>query len=297
MSIPTFVELKTSDGLTLPGLFYAAKGATRAAIYLHGNGSSSVFYDEYANRALGDTLTKHQISFLAFNNRGAHLVKKLNVVKKAAVERKCFGMAYEKIKDCLYDIDAAIAWLEQRGYREFSLIGSSTGANKICVYDHYRPKNKVSSYVLVAGGDDTGIYYHLLGKIVFSKLLKRAQEKIRRGEGETIITEMLPKKIFSYHAFYDIAHPDGDYNCFPFLEVMQPVKLSRKSLFRYFKALHKPTHVIYGSQDEYAWGDVPGVVAILRSYRPDFAYTIIDGANHMFMNHEKKLATAIARWL
>lgn len=297
MSTPGFIEINTRDGLTLPGLFYEAKRAKRAAIYLHGNGSSSVFYDEYANRAIGDALAKHNISFLAFNNRGAHLVKKMNVVRGNKVERQCFGMAYEKIKECIHDIDAAIKFLERRGYREFILIGTSTGANKICVYDHYRPKNPISQYVLVAGGDDTGIYYHLLGRRLFRQLLARAKRKIKSHAGEEIITETLPKKIFSHQAFYDIANPDGDYNCFPFLEVMQRVKLSTKPLFRYFKALHRPTMVMYGDQDEYAWGDVPACISILRGYRPDFAYQTIPNANHMFANREKALAKVIARWL
>lgn len=141
------VQIKTEDGLTLPGLFYEAGGSKKAAIFLHGNGSSSVFYSDDLKEEQAKALNEKGVSYLLFNNRGAHLIKKLNVEgKNREVERKRFGMAYEKIKDCIKDIDGAISFLESRGYREFDLIGESTGANKICVYHYYKPNNKVSKY-------------------------------------------------------------------------------------------------------------------------------------------------------
>jgi pimeloyl-ACP methyl ester carboxylesterase len=293
MQSPAFIELKTSDGLTLPGLLYEAKRAKKAAIFLHGNGSSSVFYDREINSAVAAALARKGISYLTFNNRGAGLVKKLTI----GGERKLSGMAFEKIKECVPDINAAVKFLRQRGYNEFYLIGHSTGANKICVYDHYQKRNPIKKYILLAGGDDTGIYYNQIGKKKFRKLLAKAKQKIKRRQAEEIIPELLPKPLFSYGAFYDIANPDGDYNCFPFLEACRKVKISTKQLFRFFKALKKPTLVIYGKNDEYGWGDVPRCVDVLRQQRPDMDYKIIPGANHMFIGREKHLAATIARWL
>ncbi len=101
MQEPKFVEFETEDGLFLPGLLYRPQGSKKILISLHGNGSSSVFYDEFESRILANALAKKGISFLAFNNRGAHIIKKINVKKNGKVERKRFGMAYEKIKDCI----------------------------------------------------------------------------------------------------------------------------------------------------------------------------------------------------
>src|SRR6185503_9027609 len=119
------------------------------------------------------------------------------------------------------DIDGAIEFLEAQGYEEFYLIGESTGANKICVYNYYKPNNKISKYVLLSGGDDTGIYYDQLGKERFNKLLNESEEMIKNGKGTDLILELLLEEIFAYVGFYDIANPDGDYNCFPFMEVMK----------------------------------------------------------------------------
>ena len=298
MQNPKFIEFTTKDGLNLPGLLYEAKKSGKMAIYLHGNGSSSVFYDESRNKILANALYEHKISVLFFNNRGAHLMKKLNVKKNGKTERKLYGMAYEKIKECVEDINGAIKFLEKLGYKEFYLIGASTGANKICVYNFYKPKNKIAKYVLLSSGDDAGFYYNLLGKDKFRKLLFRAKEKIKIGCGKEIMPELLPYDfIFSYDSFYDIASPDGDYNIFPFFESIKKVKLSHKPLFRHFKSINKSTLVIYGEFDEYAWGDARKVVNILKSYKPNFTYEIIKGADHKMANREEQLAKIITRWL
>lgn len=292
-----FVEFDTVDGLTLPGLLYEAEKSEEVAVFLHGNGSSSMFYDENENRDLPNELNKKGISILKFNNRGAHIIKKLNVKKDDEVERKKFGCAYEKIKDCILDIDAAVEFLQKLGYKEFYLIGASTGANKICVYNFYKPENVFKKYVLIAGGDDTGIYHSILGKDKFYKLLKISKEKIKQGKSEELIKELLPDEIFSYVGFYDIANPDGDYNCFPFSEVLTKTKLSTKPLFRYFKSIEKPSFVIYGDSDEYAWGDISKIIKILKSYQPSFDYKTIKNADHGFTGKENDLAKTISNWI
>ena len=48
-----------------------------------------------------------------FNNRGAHYIKKLNVIRKSSTKRRRYGMSYEKIKDCIKDINGAIKYLEK----------------------------------------------------------------------------------------------------------------------------------------------------------------------------------------
>ena len=111
---PRFIELSTQDGLVLPGLLYAAPRSKRVAIYLHGNGSSSVFYKQSKLGPMAEALNKQGISLLCFNNRGAELMKRLVVQRKRQTEKKLFGMAYEKIKDCVHDIDGAITFLDRK---------------------------------------------------------------------------------------------------------------------------------------------------------------------------------------
>ena len=292
------VEFPTQDGLTLPGLLFEAKDSKKVAIHLHGNGSSSIFYDVADSLDLPNELNKKGITLLKFNNRGAHIIKKLNVKENGVVvDRKRYGCAYEIIKECVLDIDAAVEYLKTLGYTEFYLIGHSTGANKVCVYNHYKPKNVFKKYILTAGGDDTGIYYSIFGHAIFNKLLDDSAKKVEGGMGEEIIKEILPNEIFSYKAFYDIANPDGDYNCFPFSEVIQNLKLSKKPLFRYFKEIKKQALVIYGQNDEFSWGDIPRVIQILKNVLPTADYKIIPNADHSFTGKKLELGKTIAEWI
>ncbi len=294
---PEFVEIKTKDGLLLPGLFYEPKQAKAAVIYLHGNGSSSVFYKGKENDPTITALHKKGIAILYFNNRGAHIIKRLGVKRGGKTKRRYFGMAYEKIKECVQDIDGAVSFLKKRGYKKLYLMGSSTGANKICVYNFYKPKNEIRKYILLSGGDDTGIYYRILGKSRFWKLLAEARKKRNKKEGIRLVTDTYPGDLFSYQGFYDIANPDGDYNVFPYLEALGKVKLSKKSLFRHFKSIKKPALVVYGDKDAFSWKNVYKAVDLLKSYRPELTYKVIKGADHGFKGHRKQLANIIANWL
>lgn len=291
---PQYVQFSTSDGLSLPGLLFSPKQATRAAVYLHGFGGSAFYIHDFT---LQEEFYKNNTAFLSFNNRGAEVIKRLTVKKDNEEVSKYFGAAYEKIKECIFDIDAAISFLEQKGYKEFILIGNSTGANKICVYNYYKPQNKIAKYILLAGGDDTGILYSHLGKEKFFELLDKAKKRTALGEGGNLISDLLPEEITSYQSFLDIAQPDGDYNTFPFYEVINNIKLSKKQLFRHFKSIKKPSLVIYGEFDEYAWGDAKKIIKILKNYQPGFAYEIIPGADHRFTDKKKELAKTISDWL
>jgi len=300
MVSPNFIEFTTKDGLSLPGLLYRPISSKTAIIYLHGNGSASVFYDEKEKRILSEVFAKKNISLLTFNNRGAHIIKKINVRNKNNdFERVKFGMAYEQIKDCILDIDGAIEFLKSEGFKKFYLMGLSTGANKICVYNYYKKQNEISKNILLGGGDDVGIYFDLLGSRKFHSLLRKAKGKMKEDKGDQLITDLklFPESIFSYKAFYDLANPDGDYNCFPYYEVINKLKLSKKPLFRYFKSINKPTLVIYGEKDEYAWGDIRRVIEILKGYKSEFQYVTIENADHGFTGFKKELAEVIVNWI
>lgn len=296
------IQFESTDGLLLPGLiFEPGKKTDKVAINLHGNGSSSVFYSFERADSFARHLNEKGIAFFTFNNRGAHYIKKLKINKDGEEEEIKIGTAYELIKDCVKDIDGAIGFLEKLGYKEFYLIGHSTGANKICVYNYYKPKNKVAKYVLLGGGDDTGIYHDMAGGTKkFKKYLEQAKKQIEKGNGRKLIPKYIADYLLSYQAYYDTCNPDGDYNTFPFNEYINNLKLSKKPLFREYKSINKPTLVIYGEHDEYCYGDIRRVIDILRRETSSpklFEFNIIEGADHGFDGYEEKLAGLVTNWL
>jgi len=287
-----------TDGVALSGLlFEPAKRSRRAAIFLHGTGGASVF-DSRRTNLLAREMLARGIAWFPFNNRGSHVVRRLRTRRKSALG----GMAFEVIRECVHDIDGAVRELRRRGYRNLYLVGHSTGANKVVVYNLRKPRNPVRGYVLLGGGDDTGLLYEQLGARRFRTALETARAKIRGGEGDRLVPDSLTPlpPMMSWRSFYDMANPDGDYNVFPFLEVLRGVRLSRKPRFRHLRALRKPTLILYGDRDEYCYGDVGACVAVLAdavAERPNIEIAVMSDADHGFTGREGELGALIAGWV
>ena len=286
------VRFDTADDVSLAGLLFEPRRRTQAvAIFLHGTGGSSVFESKRTAK-LAAAFTRAGVAYFPFNNRGAQLVRRAGA--------DLGGMGFERIRDCVADLDAAIAEMRRRGYRDITLIGHSTGANKIAVYNHYKQRNRATRYVLLAGGDDTGMLYEQLGPARFRAALLRARERIRAKRGDEIAPPGVSRLPMSWRSFYDMANPDGDYNIFPVLEIMKPVRLSRRPRFRHLRAIRKPTLVLYGDRDEYCYGDVRRCVAILADAigpKTNYEFVILGDADHGFAGREQELVDVIVNWM
>jgi len=283
------VRFAATDDVALAGLLYEPRRKSkRAIIWLHGGGGASVFESRRTN-LLASVFIAQGIAFFPFNNRGS------GIVRRAGDDFG--GSAFERVRDCVADIDGAIRELWRRGYRDFTLAGHSTGANKIAVYDHYKPRNRAKRYVLLAGGDDTGILYAQLGARKFNALLTKAKAMIKARRGDEWVPPIPGQTMLSWRALFDVANPEGDYNVFPFFEAMRGTKLSRHP-FRYLRAIRKPSLYIYGDRDEYCFDNVPRCVSILAQHVSDRAEIVImREADHGFSGREEELGGLIANWI
>lgn len=292
------VRFEASDGVELSGLLYEPRRARgRVVVFLHGTGGASIFGARRTN-LLGAEFMRRGFAFLAFDNRGSHLVRRLRYSRSAARRRRdsLGGMGFEMIRDSVHDIDGVVRFVRRRGYRDITLIGHSTGANKIAVYDFYRKRNPVRRYVFLAGGDDVGLMMEQIGRARFRSALARA--RARRASSEFVPASLSPLPM-SWRSFHDMINPDGDYNVFPFLEAMGRVKLSRRPLFRHLRQVRKSSLALYGDRDEYCFGDVSGCVAAMAERlgdRPNFEFVILRDTDHGFGGREGELAELVANW-
>ncbi len=277
------IRFEATDGVDLAGLLYEPERRTRrAAVFLHGTGGASIF-DSRRTNLLAHEFLSRGIAWFPFNNRGAHMIR-----------RPGRGASYEVIRDCVHDIDGAARLLRSRGYRELYLIGHSTGANKVAVYNARKPRNPFKRYVLLAGGDDTGMVYAQLGPRRFRAALERARRMIHERRGD----ELSPVMLLSWRALYDMANPDGDYNVFPFLERMRHIRLGRRAPFRHIRKIRKPALYVYGEHDEFCYDDVPHCTAILANeVAPTAEIVTLAGAGHGFTGYEQELGQLIAEWV
>ncbi len=296
------VTVTATDGLQLPGLWYQpARPAKRAVISLHGNGTGGSFYGIERTNTVAAALTKAGVAYLALNNRGAHLAQRLKFIDEAGEEQKrTMGTSHELIADCHFDIDGAAAFAQAAGYTELYLLGHSTGANKICVYNYHQPQNPFAGYILFGGGDDTGIYYEELGSETFQQLLAEARDQTEQGRGEDLVPAHYGLGVFSYQSIYDTINPDGDYNVFAYYEAQAKTRLSTKPLFRHYRSIAKPTLVIYGDQDEFCRPTAAVCMEILKKQCPEqslFDFKLIPGADHGASGKYVELAHAIKDWI
>jgi pimeloyl-ACP methyl ester carboxylesterase len=306
MSSLEFVSLESVDKLKLPGLLYKPKTPTKkVAIWLHGMGDSGIFYDQVMINALGQALTAQGIALLAFNNRGAHHGKKLKIADETLPEEERAyqgGTYFEKIVDCVKDIGGAVAWLRAREFKEFYLLGHSTGANKICAYHALAKQNPFSKYVLAGPGDDVGTAFVELGPKRFWQALKYAAGMIDKDPLHIMpkYTGMYP---FSAQSAWDILNPDGAYNTFPFYECLNE-RLGSKPLFEEYQKIDRPTLVIIGEADEYAYtaGDAKGALDLFMKHTSNAQlkqtdFVSVADADHGFHDREAEFAQKVSDWL
>ena len=285
------VRFPATEDVDLAGLLFEPKRrSSRAAVFLHGMGGS---FESKRTNLLAAQFVEAGFGYFAFNNRGSYLMRRAG--------RHVAGTVFERIRDCVEDIDGAVRELRRRGYRDITLIGHSTGANKIAIYDHYKPRNLVKRYIFLGAGDDTGLAYDHLGARRFRPTLEKARRMIREGRGSELVPEeLLALPPLSWFAFYDTANPDGDYNVFPFLELLRGVRLSRKPRFRYLRGIRKPSLALWGANDEFCFGDVSGCVAVTAEAlgpKPNFELAILADADHGFGGKEAEVAKVMIDWM
>lgn len=296
------LQLISTDKLKLPGLLYTpSKPTKKAAIWLHGMGDNGMFYNPTRINALGKALTDQNIALLSFNNRGAHDKKTLSILNSE--DKFQGGTHYELIADCPKDINGAVELLKGRKYTEFYLLGHSTGANKICVYNQQTAKNPFSKYVLAGPGDDSGLFYSELGEELFRRTLAEAKELAKSGRGQEIMALESGMYPFSAQSAYDIMNPNGQYNTFPFYETTTK-RLGTKTLFEAYRTIRIPTLTVIGENDEFVYtaGSVSDALIMFednthQSIIDDCGFLTIAETDHGFHGAEDKFATSVAAWL
>lgn len=296
-----FVNFLATDKLPLPGLLFRKNGAKKILINLHGNGGASVFYRPDKYQELADDAHRAGWDFFAFNNRGAGITNKIKMVKNGKLCRVQCGTSHELIADCTKDIDGAIHFLKTLGYKEFALIGFSTGANKICVYHYKKPRNQITKNLIICGADDSGLYYKEFGAKKFRQILKlcKRQINLRRG-AEFMDPKIIGGRCYSYQGMYDILNPEGLYNTFPFWDKSHNLNLAKKKLFKEIKAVKSASLIVYGDKDEYSFNQVEKNILVLKDVlagNNNFCFEIIKNADHGFTDKERELGKLITNFL
>jgi pimeloyl-ACP methyl ester carboxylesterase len=252
------------DGFLVPG-------DRRRPLLIFVHGMHSNFYRSALKKAFMQECRRLRMGMLSFNNRGAES-----------------GTNDERFRDCLADLDAAIAFGKRQGYKSFVLAGHSTGCQKIVYYQALHKSAAVRAMVLLAIGDDMAIMKRDL-KQRFDFWVRRACMLVRRGRAsDPLEAPVIPP--FSARRFLSIADPK---------EIEAGLFDLENGKLDYFRRVRCPVLVVIAGGDEYETMKPEDMVSLFRiRYRGSKLDTkIMQKADHGFHGIERRVTRIVLRWI
>lgn len=295
MSELRHILVQADDGVLLPALWYVA-GGTQVVVYVHGAGSSSIIRSPHMTDTFGRLCNQHGLDFIAFNNRGAGYMTKFDTVQGQSYMG---GMAYEVIRDFVYDLSGVIKWAAQSGYDSAVLVGHSTGANKI-VYGLSSRRAyalPVAGAVLLSGGDDVALQRSRYAADTREQIIKLSKEKRQSSPRCLVPPEYFPgDHPISWRSLDELLSENGDYDMFPFKRA-SCVKGHVIMPFRQLKSIQQPVLLAYGSEDFGTIIPVRQALGLVTGYVPSLDTYELMGADHNFTGFEKNIVQYVVSWI
>jgi pimeloyl-ACP methyl ester carboxylesterase len=200
-------------------------------------------------------------------------------ISRAGNLTKFGGSAYENLEDCVPDLDGALDYLKQAGYRRMILIGHSLGAIKSIIYQGTRRRPDVIG--IVSCSAPRQFYSERVARQPrFRELIEKAEAMVAQGKGEELIPVGVGSTpgIFTARSHVNKYGRDDNNDCRP-----------------YAKHLGCPLLAIVGSAEpKFFWEYAQEIVAAAG---PNGTYRLVDGANHFYNRHTSEIVEIIYEWL
>ncbi len=272
------VQFKTSDGLVLEGFLVRREKTKPCVIYVHEWGGN--FYREPAAGMVRE-LSRRKISALSINTRGHDKVAFITRIVGKKRTRLVGGVELEKFEETVLDIDGAIKYLKQLGFRKFVLCGHSTGCQKVTYYQFRKINSDVIGLVLMSPSDDYNIWKHMLGRN-FDKTVKMAKKLVEEGDGYQ----------------FNFVHGETPQR---FLSVADTENIEAR-LFNYngklkeFSKIRTPVLVLFGSKEKPSREPYLKLLES-RSNSNFFESHVIKGVGHYYLGSEGRVADIISNFV
>ncbi len=286
-------KIKTSDGITLDGIYIPPKRKSKIAlIYLHG--LTSKFYSgQTFIKELASRCRKTGVAYLKFNSRGHDIV-----TEEGPKEKKPLGTAFEDFSDCIFDIQSLIRYARKLGYKRIVLSGHSTGANKVLYYLYKTRDSSVKGLILLAPVSDTVYEQKKLGK-KFWPILKEVRKLSRDPRRKHLL---LPPELFTKHGvkppllnaerYLSLFSPGSKEDVFPYG--------NKNAGWKELRSIRIPLLIMVGTKDQYL--DRPATEVITTFHKnairaQSFRGVAIKNAGHSLITKEKAFAEVIVSWI
>ena len=280
----------TSDGLNLQGLLHEPETKTKKVL-THVHGMTGNFYENKFLDHIASTLTKNNIAFAPFNNRGNGSVSVLSKNNNGKQEDIVLGNAFEKFEDCILDIKAQIDFLEAEGFNEIHLSGHSLGAPKVAYYLHKTQDTRIKSVTFLAPADMIGLAIN--NKEEYDRVSSLALQMVEENKQNLVMPEYLwESNLLSPETFLNLFKVNGNTNIFNFHD--------SKDEYKVLNNIKTPMFVVTGSVDDILLMSAEDTVQRIKdkiNSGVDCKTAIINNADHGFLEHEQELADLLLEYL
>ncbi len=282
----------TKDNLWLDGLlFLPDRKTTQAIIWVHGLMGN--FYGGGERiKVLSEICIQNNFAFTSFNTRGSGAMSRFFKRTPTSIKHKTkriIGGGLENFKESIWDIEAMIQFLYQRGIRKIFLVGHSTGANKILYYMYKQYDRRVAGIGLVGPMNDYAGKKQELDKR-YNTIIRKVKILNKKNPHQLLpyILSPVPITAARYISLYTPGTPE---DVFPYYD--------KKAKFKELAAIKIPVLVLIGDKDEYLDRAPQNFINTFKNKAvntKEFIGKIIKGADHGFYRKEKQLGRVVANW-
>jgi len=263
---------KTADNERLHGALFTPleRPSDLALLFVHGVAMNFYLPPLFT---FGQDLAARGFHSFVINTRGHDWISRAGNLTKFG------GSAYENLEDCLADLDGALDYLKQRGYRRMILIGHSLGAIKSIIYQGTRQRSDVAGIVSCSAPRQF-FSERVARQSGFRELIEKAEAMIADGKAEELIPVGVGSTpgIFTARSHVNKYGRDDNNDCRP-----------------YAKRLGCPLLAIVGSAEpRFFWEYAQEIVAGAGS---NGTCRLVDGASHFYNRHTAEIVEIIHLWL
>ncbi len=282
-------KFSASDGVLHYALLSSSNKKNATTVILHVHGLTGNFYGSTEIEEMSHGAISEGYAFMSIQMRGSYIINRFERVK--GNRRKSFfaGSALEKFEDCIYDIEGAIKFLVDKGYKNIFLEGHSTGCQKIVYYMSKRKDSRVKGLVLLSPADDYNFERAVQGK-KFDRNVKFARNVVK-GHGNSLMPGMPPDTIVSALRFLSIANPKRPESRIFNYKMKDMIYISRIKL---------PALVVFGGKDYFmntAGISADYAIKKLQEDCPSLKGIVIKDADHNFHGNRDTLTKSILLWI
>ena len=250
------LRFKTADSERLHGLLFTPPEdkSDVALVFVHGVAMN--FYLPPLS-VFGQELAERGYHCFVINTRGHDWIARAGNLTKFG------GSAYENLEDCLPDLDGALDYLKEQGYRRFILIGHSLGAIKSIIYQGTRQRRDVIGVVSCSAPRQ--FYSERVARQAgFREVIEKAETMIAQGRDE----ELLPVAVGSSRGIFSARTHVNKYGI-----------NDRNDCRPYTRRLGCRLLAIVGGAGAHG------------------TYKLVKGANHFYTRHMPEIIEIIDGWL